>query len=186
MAFSRINYDSCAYDLKIKQSTDKGDYRLYSNFAENQNQCYSYNGPIGSKSDVSLVKDLNESCFGSMADVESDLTWRNNRLDKCNDKKFNNFPVIDKPICTSNLTPQDTRFTNPIDNYRGMSLTTHMLSPYLFTNPQCYIQEVRNLVGSNTRLETKDCYNLTTNVKNNADNIFVDKCEVQPTESPLK
>jgi hypothetical protein len=187
MAFSRNNYDSCAYDLKIKRSTDQGDYRLYGYFAENENQCYSYNGPIGSKSDVSLVKNTTETCFGTMAEVESDLTWRNNKLDRCNDKKFNKFPVIDKPICASNLTSQDTRFTNPIDNYRGMSLTSYMLNPYLSTNPQCYIQEVRNLVGSNTRLETKDCYDLTTNIKNNSTNInrngnYADSCTLFPND----
>ena len=56
MAFSRTTYDKCAYDLQVKRSTDQGGYRLYSDFAENQNQCYSYNGPIGSKSDVSIIK----------------------------------------------------------------------------------------------------------------------------------
>ena len=170
MAFSRNNYDSCAYDLKIKRSTDQGDYRLYSNFAENINPSYSYNGPIGSKSDVSIIKNLNETCFGNMAEIESDLSWRNNKLDRCNDKKFNKFPVIDKPICASNLATQDTRFTNPIDNYRGMSLTNYMLTPYLFTNPQCYIQDTRDLVGSNTRLESKDCFDLKTNISNNPSN----------------
>jgi hypothetical protein len=189
MAFSRNNYDSCAYDLKIKRSTEQGDYRLYGHFAENENQCYSYNGPIGSKSDVSLVKKLNETCFGSMAEVESDLTWRNNKLDRCNDKKFNQFPVIDKPICASNLTSQDTRFTNPIDNYRGMSLTNYMLTPYLFTNPQCYIQETRDLVGSNTRLESKDCYDLTTSVKNNSilnkGLNYADSCTVHPEDTDI-
>ena len=190
MAFSRNNYDSCAYDLKMKRSTEQGDYRLYTNFAENINQCYSYNGPIGSKSDVSLNKGLKETCFGSMAEVESDLTWRNNKLDKCNDKKFNKFPVIDKHICASNLTSQDTRFTNPIDNYRGMSLTNYMLSPYLFTNPQCFIQETRDLVGSNTRLESKDCYDLNNNISGNFKNIvalsenhYADSCAVFPDDN---
>ena len=164
MAFSRTTYDRCAYDLEIKRSTEQGDYRLFGYFAENDNQCYSYNGPIGSKCEVSTIKKLNETCFGNMADVESDLSWRNNKLDKCNDKIFNKFPVIDKPICSSNLTPQDTRFTNPIDNYRGMSLTNYMLTPYLYLNPQCYIQNNGDLIGSNTRLETKDCFNLSKTV----------------------
>ena len=110
MAFSRITYDSCAYDLQMKRSTYQGDYRLFSNFAENENQCYSYNGPIGSKSDVSLIKQPMETCFGTMTEVESDLTWRNNKLHKCNDKKFNQYPVIDKPICSPSLSSEDTRF----------------------------------------------------------------------------
>ena len=113
-----------------------------------------------------------------MAEVESDLSWRNNKLDRCNDKKFNKFPVIDKPICSSNLSAQDTRFTNPIDNYRGMSLTSYMLTPYLFTNPQCFIQEINDLVGSNTRLQLKDCYNLGKSAS--APNLYTDKCTAFP------
>ena len=196
MAFSRNNYDSCAYDLQMKRSTEQGNYRLFNNFGENINQCYSYNGPIGSKSDVSLNKNLNDTNFGNMMDVESELTWRNNKLDKCNDKKFNNFPAIDKPTCSQNITSQDTRFTNPIDNYRGMSLTNYMLKPYLVTNSQCYIQETRELVGSNTRLESKDCYNLNANILNNPsnnqlndninlssyNNIYADNCAMFPNE----
>ncbi len=191
MAFSRTTYDACAYDLQIKRSTDQGDYRLNTYFAENNNQCYSFNGPIGSKSDVSTAKEPTDTTFGNMAEVESDLSWRNNRLDRCNDKKFNKFPVVDKPICSSNLSAQDTRFTNPIDNYRGMSLTSYMLTPYLYTNPQCYIQENKDLVGSNTRLETKDIYteSATKQNKNNnntvpaaKNNNYTDSCAVYPEE----
>jgi len=177
MAFSRTTYDSCAYDLQVKRSTDQGDYRLYGNFAENENQCYSYCGPIGSKSDVSIVKKPTETCFGTMAEVESDLSWRNNKLDRCNDKKFNQFPVIDKPICSSNLLSQDTRFTNPIDNYRGMSLTNYMLTPYLYVNPQCYIQENRELSGINTRLEIKDCFDLSKQISETS---YSETCTTNP------
>lgn len=174
MAYSRTTYDSCAYNLKMKRSTEQGDYRLNGDFAENHNQCYSYNGPIGSKSDVSIIKKPNEICFGNMAEVESELSWRNNKLGKCNDKIFNKYPIINKPECSSNLISQDTRFTNPIDNYRGMSLTSYMLTPYLYTNPQCYIQEIKQLVGSNTRIEMKDSFNLLENNLNN--NI----CDINP------
>ena len=180
MSFNRTIYDNCAYDLQIKRSTDPGDYRLFGSFAENENQCYSYSGPIGSKSDVSVIKKPTETCFGTMADVESNLSWRSNVLNKCNNKKFDNFPVIDKPICSSNLTSQDTRFTNPIDNYRGMSLTSYMLSPYLYTNPQCFIQEINDHVGTNTRLQTKDCYNLATNVSIDAS---IENCSAFPNNN---
>lgn len=154
MSFNRTSYDTCDYDMQIKTSTDPGDYRLSGFYAENQNQCYSYNGPIGSKVDVSVTKELLETCHGSMAAVESNLSWRSNK-----NTQFINFPVINKPICSPNLTPQDTRFTNPVDNYRGMSLTDRMVTPFLHTNPQCVIQEIPDHVGTNTRLQLKDCFN---------------------------
>ena len=56
MAFSRINYDKCTYDLKMNRSTQPGDYRLFDSSVENYNACLSYGGPIGSKADVSVAK----------------------------------------------------------------------------------------------------------------------------------
>jgi hypothetical protein len=177
MSFNRTSYDSCAYDLQMTRSVAPGDYRLYGLFSESGNQCYSLNGPVGSKADVSTVKNSNDLCFGSMAEVESDLSWRNNKLNKCNEKVFNTYTINDKPVCSSELTPQDTRFTNPLDNYRGMSLTDLMVSPYLYSNPQCYIQESRDLIGSNTRLDVKDCY--AAGKTNN----FYEKCDAFPIDN---
>ena len=56
MSFNRTKYDKCAYELQMNRSTGEGDYRLYAPFAENCSQCISETGPIGAKSDVSLVK----------------------------------------------------------------------------------------------------------------------------------
>jgi hypothetical protein len=54
-----------------------------------------------------------------------------------------------------------------------MSLTSYMLSPYLYTNPQCYIQENKVLVGSNTRLDTKDIYTAINTGRNKNENQYV-------------
>ena len=84
MSFNRTKYDTTAYELQMNRSTSPGDYRLYAPFGENCDQCYSYSGPIGSKSDVSLVKKPNDLNFKDMADTESQLSWRNNKLSKSN------------------------------------------------------------------------------------------------------
>jgi hypothetical protein len=160
MSFSRIKYDQCAYDLKMDRSTQPGDYRLYANYAENCNQCISFDGPVGSKSDVSLARDNNDLTFTNMADVESILTWRTKKLTDCNEPldKLDNSKLRHKPVCTSKLVAEDTRFTNPLDNFRGMSLTPYMLNPYLPVNPQCVIQDIDEKVGLNSRLFVKDNY----------------------------
>ena len=160
MSFNRTKYDKCAYDLQMGRSRDPGNYRIAPEFAENCNECFSANGPVGSKADVSLTKERGELRFGTMADTESHLSWRHQQLTKCNklSQPFGKFKVNHKPVCSNKLTPEDTRFTFPIDNYRGMSLTTYMVSPYLPVNPQCHIQESCDRIGFNSRLSAKDSY----------------------------
>jgi endonuclease/exonuclease/phosphatase family metal-dependent hydrolase len=72
-------------------------------------------------------------------------------------------PLLDaklhhKQSCSAQLTTEDTRFTHPLTNYRGMSVTELMLEPYLHVNPQCYIQEISDRQGLNSRLFSKDSY----------------------------
>jgi hypothetical protein len=160
MSFNRIKYDNCAYDLQMNRSIAPGDYRIYAPYAESCDQCFSDVGPIGSKSDVSLVKKSTDLCFKDMAQTESELSWRNQLLTKCNNNKqpLNACILEHKPSCSKKLTAEDTRFTNPIDNFRGMSLTSFMIEPYMSVNPQCYVQEINDRLGLNSRLHLKDLY----------------------------
>lgn len=177
MSFNRIRYDKSAYSLQMDRSKAPGDYRLFSSFAENCNQCLSYDGPIGSKSDVSLVKKPDDLSFESMAEIESQLSWRNQILSKNNNNlpSINNYTLYHKPSCNNKLTSEDTRFTHPIDNYRCMSLTGYHVEPYLHVNPQCHVQESGDRIGMNSRLYMKDSYKIPTNN-------FLDNGEVLPKE----
>lgn len=160
MSFNRIKYDKCAYELQMNRSTGEGDYRLYAPFAENCSQCFSETGPIGAKSDVSLVKKPMDLTFGDMAQTETQLSWRGQMLTKCNNNNnpFDNAKLNHKGACPDNLTSEDSRFTHPIDNYRSMSLTGFMMEPYLHVNPQCYIQSNSDKMGLNSRSFVKDTY----------------------------
>jgi hypothetical protein len=160
MSFNRINYDQCAYDLKMNRSTLPGDYRLYASYAENCNQCFSADGPINAKSDVSLSRDSNDLSYTNLADVENKLSWRRSKLSECNEgfENLDDKQLRNKPVCNNKLISQDTRFTNPIDNYRGMSLTSYMVNPYLPINPQCIIQNNNDKYGMNSKLFVKDNY----------------------------
>lgn len=179
MSFNRTKYDNSAYDLQMDRSIAPGDYRLYAPFAENCNQCYSYTGPIGAKSDVSVVKKSMDLDFKDMTDTESQLSWRNNKLGKNNAQTnpLEGKNVEHKPVCSNKLTSEDTRFTHPIDNYRGMSLTDLMLEPYLHVNPQCHVQESGDRIGLNSRLYSKDTYLLPAQD-------FWDKGDALPKEIP--
>ena len=163
MSFSRINYDQCAIDLDLKRSVAPGDYRLNGDYVDNCKKCYPYNLPGTQTVAASSARGNCESGFGSLADAESMITNRKLYLQKCNKEGKNDeyktkVKVHHKPLCDRFIESEDTRFTNPIDNYRGMSLTGYYFTPYLHVNPQCHIQTNRNRDGNSTRLMVKDCY----------------------------
>lgn len=161
MSSNRTKFDKCAYNLQMGRSTNPGDYRLFAPFAENCEQCYSQDGPIGSKADVSTAKKPMDLSFSSLAQVESELSWRRQLLTKCNTDSGLSISQKDlnhKTPCSKQLAPEDTRFTHPIDNYRSMSLTHLMVEPYLHVNPQCEIQEISDRTGLNSRLHVKDTF----------------------------
>jgi hypothetical protein len=159
MSSSRIKLDNNAFELQNNRSIGPGNYMLYSGYGENNNPCYSYDGPIGSN-DVS-VGDMNMPRPGEyMTEIESELTWRSRPLNKTNlnTTPINKYKLYNKNVCPNILQIEDTRFTHPIDNYRGMSLTEYQYEPYLHINPQCIIQEDR--IGLNSRLVIKDNYSI--------------------------
>jgi hypothetical protein len=181
MSFNRVRYDNCAYALQMERSTHPGDYRLFAPYAENCNPCMSFDGPVGSKSDVSLTKENMELNFQKMAEAESKLSWRNQLLTKCNDNSnpIGSMKTNHKPICSNKLTAEDTRFTYPIDNFRSMSLTPYMVVPYLHVNPQCHIQESTDRLGLDTRITSKDTYKIPAQQA-------WDTNKALPTERPSK
>ena len=164
MSFSRINYDECAYDLKLDRSTAPGTYRLFPGYADNCDKCYPYHAPLNSKEHASMARGNCETGFGKLADVESHITNRKNYLEKCNktgkNDSYKKFPVHHKQLCNRTLEGEDTRFTHPLDNYRGMSLTGYYYTPYLHVNPQSIMQTNHHREGHSTRQMVKDCYNL--------------------------
>jgi len=162
MSFSRIKYDQNSYDLKINRETSPGDYRLFMGFNENCEKCYSNNGPVGGRNDPSLADNGFTNQWAPMADLESKLTNRVNKLIDSNDygknDDYKNYPVFNKNDCNNNIISQDTRFTNPIEAYRCMDNTDYQYTPFLFVNPQCEILEDR--IGLNSRLKVKDTYKI--------------------------
>lgn len=183
MAFSRIKYDECNYKQQVKRSTNVGEYHLFSGANESVNQCYSKTGPIGSKSDVSVPRNGKNLNFGLKADAESHLTNRVLPHGECNDiGKNNKYKSLIKNMihandCNTNLNSVDTRFTHPLDAYRGMNTTEYHFNPYLHVNPQCEYHTWRN--GTNSRLIARDTYTIPETKP-------LDKGEALPEKEPLK
>lgn len=160
MSFTRAKYDNEAYELKIERATGPGDYRLFLGSNENCEKCMSYDGPRNAKSDVSLADGGQVNQWGSMAEVESHLTNRVNKLTETNiygrNDYYKNLPVTNKNNCNQTLESEDTRFSFPLEAYRCMDLTAYRYSPFLHVNGQCEIQDDR--IGLNSRLRVKDTF----------------------------
>jgi hypothetical protein len=180
MSFNRTRYDQCATEAYTDRSVNEGNYRLFSGFVENTNECLSYNGPRGSKNDVSTPKkDASLLNWGKMAQVESQLQSRTKNLSKCNensaDMDYGKNEVVKKVDCEKKLNSEDSRFTYPTQAFRSMSLTTYQLQPFLFSNPQCHIIDDRQ--GLDSRNKAKDSYKIPSPS-------VLDKGEALPKENP--
>ena len=179
MSFNRTRYDDCATEAYTGRSVNEGNYRLFPGYVENGEECLSYDGPRGSKNDVSTSSKKVVLDWGKMAQVESQLQSRTVNLSKCNENQadmgYNNNETVNKLNCAAPLNSEDTRFTNPIQAYRSLSTTVLQLQPFLFSNPQCHIIDDR--IGLDSRNKAKDTYRIPPNV------VF-DKGDALPVENP--
>jgi len=179
MAFSRTKYDDCATKLHVERSIGGGEYRLFPGYNENSQGCLSYDGPRNSKNDVSTARKKEVLDWGRMAQIESDLKSINIPLTNCNENVTNTDyyknETVNKLACNDKLSAEDTRFTYPLQAFRSMSLTSYQLQPFLFSNPQCHVQDDR--IGLDSRNKAKDSFKTP---KQN----MVDKGEALPRENP--
>ena len=179
MSFNRMRYDNCATKLHVERSVGEGNYRLFPGYVESPDECLSFDGPRGSKADVSTSKTKVTLNWGSMAKIESDLLRLNVPLTDCNENATNldyyKNETFNKLACSPYLNAEDTRFSYPLQAFRSMSTTSYQLQPWLFSNPQCHVLD--NRTGLDSRITAKDSY------KTPPPN-FVDKGEALPKEKP--
>ena len=162
MAFSRTKYDQCQYEQQIKRSTDVGSYRFFAPANESCEQCYSLTGPIGSRADVSVGRNNNDLDLGLKTDAESHLTNRVLQTDQCNTRgKNDSYKSLSNKMshlnnCKSKLNTVDTRFTHPIDSFRGMNTIEYNFNPHLHIDAQCNTRDF--IKGTSSRLVAKDTF----------------------------
>lgn len=160
MSFTRLMYDNCACKEATERSVGPMHYRLFGGQVENCDVCHSYSGHRNSREDVSTTRDNCELGHGSMVQVESELQNRVNPRSVCNKAAANKGYVKHTPElkhkdkCGDFLDEEDTRFTHPIDNYRGISVDRFQ---YLPIDPQCNIFWNNSI---NSRLVAKDTYKM--------------------------
>lgn len=145
MSFNRTLYDleKRVWDREAIQG--EGNYRLYKGSSIHRNIRYANFGLVGSKSDVSRTSPDDE--FSVTA--ENKLNRQLNNSDFVKVKTFNrkNLNVV---------LNEDTRFTHPLEEYRGLQTFSYNLTPYLYVDPQRNILHHHDSFGINTKLFTKD------------------------------
>lgn len=151
MSFSRLKYDKQKYENDTERSAKEGQYRIYGNYAENKNQCYSVN-ILGTTPNVSTVRDYNDLTFVNLAENESFLSnrYKNNKELK--------MQTYDRPDCNDKLNNMDTRFSHPVSKYRSTYSLERNLAPFLYNDPKNNYDNLRFKQGLNTRNFMRDNY----------------------------
>ena len=143
---SRLPYDQAAYEEKVRISTDPAQYRLDPNYAVNCGRCFAPYGPRGIKQAFSAP--------GFGIDIDSIMSNRTVINTKSARHKYptslEGFTVYQPGDCDPFLESEYSRFTDPIQKYRG--LTRDPFYP-LNHDPQCHIFWDFSV---NTRLQAKD------------------------------
>ncbi|VVU94930.1 hypothetical protein CPAV1605_655 [seawater metagenome] len=161
MSFTRSMYDGCSCRQSTDMSVAPMNYRLYDGQYVNCKPCFATCSPYNAENTAStLEKPGTTNGYGDVVQIDSIL---NNRVKPfsecdevpCNTKCFKNLPnVYNKASCAPFLESQDTRFTHPLHNYRGMQIDRFQ---YLPIDAQCNIYANEAI---NTRQLARDTYRI--------------------------
>lgn len=107
MSFSRLNYDSCAYDKTINESMSIGDYMLKDLQPKN---CFVSN-PTMRSSSVPVCE--------NRIDIDSELIGLKRTASKCTESKMPTCKVQPLNDCKMSFHSEDTKLSNPPCTLRG-------------------------------------------------------------------
>jgi len=113
MSNNRLMYDVCAYETRIKESTNPLAYQLNTIKYENCNKCRHELGLVGAQS-ASLIT-------GNLVDLENDLRGQTRRLSQCPSKQYHP---------SKNITIQDKCGKKRILNTEKIHLTSCQMIKY--------------------------------------------------------
>lgn len=128
---SRMRYDYPAYEEELQRSTNPLLYNLFPGYGHHCNECFPASGPMNTHG-VNVV-------YGKEIDVDSIMSGRTVLNSKANDFSQPtplNYNTKKSPECDKYIETEYSRFTHPIQNYRG--LYPDRFYP-LNQDPQCHI-----------------------------------------------
>jgi hypothetical protein len=138
---TRVRYDKEELSLFDKANIDSNKILLDRSVKENDAACYAVSGGRSALSEMKRPMNGTELDFGLKADIESRLMNRgyelNNDKGRTN-KDFETNNGVDPALCgvKETLNFENSRYTNPVVDYREMYTADYAFTPYLFVNPQ--------------------------------------------------
>ncbi len=155
---TRLNYDECSYEEKLKRSIGPGLYNL--NVPDND--CTDCAQDVNADPALRYQKYGPNTCTMSTAiDDSSELRGLNYKNTKCNTKTYLPNKYIKKACNINNqensrdcFAPQEsTRLSNPSNTLRGTGVNRFQ---WLHNNPQEFALEKFNRIPTNYRMVAKD------------------------------
>jgi hypothetical protein len=156
---TRLRNDKQYMKEKFKEATDPSRYRLNVVSRNNCNGCLSTLGPRSSQSPqshgVSSFTTSRNAPALKLIDIDSVMSNRNVRASRTRDGKVNKinptkFKLHHEQTCSNWFDPISTRLTDPVQNYRGISINR-----FYTTNRPSQLPIFWNF-AKNTQLEARD------------------------------
>lgn len=143
---TRNNFDNNELEQRDAQSGNSYKYISNINFYENKNSCIPAKDLRNSVTQNSRPLKNNILNIEEKVDLESKLQNRHVELNddiKRLNKDYSQIKLDNLNSCDKkeNMTFDDTRFTNPISQYREINTVDYKFTPYLHVNPQNVVAE---------------------------------------------
>ncbi len=138
---TRVRYDQNQLTMFDKTNTDSNKIFLDKTVKENLSACYANAGGRSALSEMKRTMDGTDLDLGLKADLESRIMNRgyelNNHQGRTN-KDYETNNGVEPGLCEmkETLSFENSRFTNPVVNYREMYTADYAFTPYLFVSPQ--------------------------------------------------
>ena len=164
---TRVIYDPVEQSLFDKANKDANLLLLDQTVKENTASCYALPGSGPSISQMTRPFDGSNLNFGQKADIENRVMNRtyelNNDRGRTNTEYMNNNGTT-PATCNTNDTflNENSRFTNPVVDYREMYTAPYAFTPYLAVNPQKVTANNNNFMTPN-RYGESSRYSAKTN-----------------------
>lgn len=139
--YTRVRYDAAQLTAFDKTNKNANELLLDESVKENNVACYAPAGSGNALSQVPRPMNGTRLDFGQKADIENRVMNRhmelNNNEGRTNKDHMTNIGTVPS-MCNIKETfaNENSRFTNPVENYREMYTAPYAFSPYLYVSPQ--------------------------------------------------
>ncbi len=138
---TRVRYDVDQLSMFDKTNLDSNKILLDKSVKENMSACYANFGGRSAISEMTRPMEGADLNFGLKTDIETRLMNRNYELNDNKGRTNKDYETnngVEPMMCgmKETMTFENSRFTNPVVNYREMYTVDYAFTPYLFVSPQ--------------------------------------------------